>query len=71
MQDSSRRKANHDPVVLKLAAALQLPVTWQMSFLHAVTFGGFVAFATYLPTYLKDVYSFNLTEAGTRTAGFA
>jgi NNP family nitrate/nitrite transporter-like MFS transporter len=42
-----------------------------MSFLYAVTFGGFVAFATYLPTYLKDVYDFDLTQAGTRTAGFA
>jgi hypothetical protein len=42
-----------------------------MSFLSAVTFAGFVAFATYLPTYLKDVYSFDLTGVGTRTAGFA
>ncbi len=42
-----------------------------MAFLYAVTFGGFVAFSTYLPTYLKDVYDFDLTAAGTRTAGFA
>ena len=42
----------------------KLPVTWQMSFLYAVTFGGFVAFSTYLPTYLKDVYDFDLTDAG-------
>ena len=55
----------------KLVAALKLPVTWQMSFLYAVAFGGFVAFSTYLPTYLKDVYDFDLTGAGTRTAGFA
>ena len=53
------------------SAALKLPVTWQMSFLYAVAFGGFVAFSTYLPTYLKDVYDFDLTGAGTRTAGFA
>jgi MFS transporter, NNP family, nitrate/nitrite transporter len=71
MADSPRWTANHDPVVPKLAAALRLPVTWAMSFLYAVTFGGFVAFATYLPTYLKDVYDFDLTQAGTRTAGFA
>ncbi len=55
----------------KLRAAAKLPVTWQMSFLYAVAFGGFVAFSTYLPTYLKDVYDFDLTDAGTRTAGFA
>jgi MFS transporter, NNP family, nitrate/nitrite transporter len=42
-----------------------------MSFLYAVTFGGFVAFSTYLPTYLKAIYEFSQTEAGTRTAGFA
>jgi len=71
MADSPRWTANRDPVVPKLAVALRLPVTWAMSFLYAVTFGGFVAFATYLPTYLKDVYDFDLTQAGTRTAGFA
>ena len=69
--DSPRWTANREPVVPKLVAALRLPVTWAMSFLYAVTFGGFVAFATYLPTYLKDVYEFDLTQAGTRTAGFA
>ena len=71
MQDSPSWAPNTDPVVPKLVAALKLPVTWQMSFLYAVAFGGFVAFSTYLPTYLKDVYEFDLTQAGTRTAGFA
>lgn len=71
MRNSPLWRPNADPVVPKLAAAVRLPVTWQMSFLYAVTFGGFVAFSTYLPTYLKDVYSFDLTAAGTRTAGFA
>jgi len=71
MRNSPLWHPNTDPVVPKLAAALRLPVTWQMSFLYAVTFGGFVAFSTYLPTYLKDVYAFDLTAAGTRTAGFA
>ena len=71
MRNSPAWKPNTDPVVPKLAAAIKLPVTWQMSFLYAVAFGGFVAFSTYLPTFLKDVYSFDLTAAGTRTAGFA
>ncbi len=71
MRDAPAWRRNPDPVVPKLAAALKLPVTWQMAFLYAVTFGGFVAFSTYLPTYLKDVYDFDLTAAGTRTAGFA
>lgn len=71
MRDSPTWAPNHDPVVPKLVAALKLPLTWQMSFLYAVAFGGFVAFSTYLPTYLKDVYDFDLAAAGTRTAGFA
>jgi len=71
MRDAPGWRPNTNPVVPKLVAALKLPVTWQMSFLYAVTFGGFVAFSTYLPTYLKDVYDFDLTGAGTRTAGFA
>lgn len=71
VRESPQWLPNSDAVVPKLAEALKLPVTWEMSFLYAVTFGGFVAFATYLPTYLKDVYSFDLTGAGTRAAGFA
>ncbi len=71
MRDSPAWKPNLAPVVPKLAAAAKLPLTWQMSFLYAVAFGGFVAFSTYLPTYLKNVYGFDLTGAGTRTAGFA
>lgn len=55
----------------KLVQAAKLPVTWQLCFLYAVVFGGFVSFSTYLPTYLRDIYDFNLTDAGTRTAGFA
>jgi len=71
MRDAPQWRPNNDPVVPKLVAALKLPVTWAMSFLYAVCFGGFVAFSTYLPTYLKDIYQFDLTDAGTRTAGFA
>ena len=71
MRDSPAWKPNVDPVMPKLAAASKLAVTWQMAFLYAVTFGGFVAFSTYLPTYLKEVYAFDLAEAGSRTAGFA
>jgi len=71
MRDSPLWSPNHDPVVPKLVGAMRLPITWQLSFLYAIAFGGFVAFSTYLPTYLKDVYDFDLAAAGTRTAGFA
>lgn len=62
---------NTSPVVPKLKEAAGLAVTWKLCFLYAIVFGGFVSFATYLPTYLRDVYDFDPTAAGTRTAGFA
>lgn len=55
----------------KMLGAARLPVTWQLTFLYAVVFGGFVSFSAYLPTYLLDVYDMNPTDAGARTAGFA
>ncbi|WP_308209078.1 MFS transporter [Microbacterium sp. zg.B48] len=71
MRDSPAWRPNRDRVLPKLEDAARLTVTWQMAFLYAVTFGGFVAFSTYLPTYLREVYGFDLTGAGARTAGFA
>lgn len=71
MRDSPVWRPNTDRVLPKLAAAGRLAITWQMSFLYAVAFGGFVAFSTYLPTYLNTVYGYELADAGARTAGFA
>jgi NNP family nitrate/nitrite transporter-like MFS transporter len=62
---------NTDPVLPKLMAAAKLRVTWEMAFLYAIVFGGFVAFANYLPTYIKTIYGFSPVDAGARTAGFA
>lgn len=71
LAESPTFTASADPFLPKLIAAARLGVTWQMSFLYALVFGGFVAFSTYLPTYLRQIYDFDLTAAGTRTAGFA
>ncbi|OBB62170.1 MFS transporter [Mycobacterium sp. 852013-51886_SCH5428379] len=71
MRDSPHFVPNHDAVVPKLRAAAKLRVTWEMSFLYAVVFGGFVAFSNYLPTYIKNIYDFSAVDAGARTAGFA
>ncbi|WP_347955215.1 MFS transporter [Gordonia aichiensis] len=72
MRDAPSWAPNTEPAVPKLVSALKLPITWQMSFLYAAAFGGFVAFSTYLPTYLHDVYDIvDLKSAGARTAGFA
>lgn len=71
MSDSPQAVRATDPFLPKLKAAAVLPVTWQLTFLYAVVFGGFVSFCAYLPTYLRDVYAMDPTAAGTRTAGFA
>ncbi|GAA1764729.1 MFS transporter [Luedemannella helvata] len=48
----------------------RLAVTWQLCFLYAVGFGGFVAFSVYLPAYLKTAYELSANDAALRTAGF-
>ncbi|MDI3387334.1 MFS transporter [Streptomyces sp. B-S-A8] len=55
----------------RLGSAGRLRVTWELSALYAVGFGGVVAFGVYLPTYLKTWYELSPTDAGTRAAGFA
>ncbi|MFD6859585.1 nitrate/nitrite transporter [Rhodococcus sp. NPDC060090] len=71
MKNSPTFTPNTDKVTPKLLAACKLRVTWEMSFLYAIVFGGFVAFSNYLPTYIKTIYDFSAVDAGTRTAGFA
>ena len=71
MKESPGWTRSNAPVLPKLVDAAKTPVTWKLCFLYAVLFGGFVSFATYLPTYLRDVYSFDPSAAGARTAGFA
>ncbi len=71
MKDSPAWHPNTGAVLPKLVTAGKMAITWQMAFLYAIAFGGFVAFSTYLPTYLKTIYEFSLTDAGARTAGFA
>ncbi|WEH33213.1 MFS transporter [Streptomyces sp. AM 4-1-1] len=55
----------------RLGRAGRLKVTWELSALYAIGFGGIVAFGVYLPTYLKTWYALSPTDAGTKAAGFA
>lgn len=73
LRESPAWKPSSQPLVPKVAGALRLAVTWQMSFLYAIVFGGFVAFSTYLPKYLLTIYpdQVDAVGAGTRTALFA
>jgi NNP family nitrate/nitrite transporter-like MFS transporter len=53
-----------------MARVLRAPLAWVLSLFYFLTFGGFVAFAIYLPTLLKDEFGLKPADAGFRTAGF-
>jgi MFS transporter, NNP family, nitrate/nitrite transporter len=45
-------------------------VAWVLSLFYFLTFGGFVALALYMPTFLREIFDLTATDAGARTAGF-
>lgn len=45
-------------------------LSWVLAAFYFLTFGGFVAFAVYLPTLLSDEFRLGLADAGFRAAGF-
>jgi NNP family nitrate/nitrite transporter-like MFS transporter len=70
LREAPGRKPSPVPPLKATAAVARLTVTWQMCFLYAVGFGGFVAFSVYLPAYLKTAYHLTADDAAMRTAGF-
>lgn len=71
IDDRPDRPVPSTPLTTRLGEAARLRVTWELSALYAIGFGGIVAFGVYLPTYLKTWYELDATDAGTRAAGFA
>jgi MFS transporter, NNP family, nitrate/nitrite transporter len=45
-------------------------LAWALAAFYFLTFGGFVAFAIYLPLLLRDEFGISVTDAGFRAAGF-
>ncbi len=45
-------------------------LAWALSAFYGLTFGGFVAFASFLPILLRDEFKLTATDAGFRAAGF-
>ncbi len=70
LRDAPGRLLPTERVTTRLAAALRTPITWEASALYALTFGGYVAFSVYLPTYLKSGYGLAQADAANRMAGF-
>ncbi|WP_460794990.1 MFS transporter [Microbacterium sp. GXF0217] len=73
LRDSPVWEPSRIPLVPKVRGALRLSITWRMSFLYGIVFGGFVAFSTFLPKYLTTIYAgeVDAVGAGTRAAMFA
>jgi NNP family nitrate/nitrite transporter-like MFS transporter len=46
------------------------PKLWLLSLFYFITFGSFVAFTIYLPSFLVNYFSLTKVDAGLRTAGF-
>ena len=70
LREAPGRTAPTEPMTARLAGAARMGVTWQLSVLYAVTFGGYVAFSVYLPTYLRTEYGLSQSDAAHRMAGF-
>ena len=70
LRDPPGRTPSPVPPLKRTAEVARLTVTWQMCFLYAVGFGGFVAFSVYLPAYLRTAYGLDTNDAALRTAGF-
>lgn len=54
---------------LKISA--RIPGTWALVFFYFISFGGFLAFTAWLPTYWREMYGEGLRMAGVLTALFS
>jgi NNP family nitrate/nitrite transporter-like MFS transporter len=57
-------------VIEMLAPLKQSKTAWALSLFYFLTFGGVVALALYMPTFLREIFGLSATDAGARTAGF-
>ena len=65
-----RSEAKPKTMAENFAVLRREPIAWVLSLFYFLTFGGFVAFAIYLPTLLRDNFNLTAADAGARTAGF-
>jgi NNP family nitrate/nitrite transporter-like MFS transporter len=67
--DKKERKVNIS-VPEQIKGVYKNPKLWFLSLFYFITFGSFVAFTIYLPSFLINHFELDKVDAGLRTAGF-
>jgi MFS transporter, NNP family, nitrate/nitrite transporter len=67
--DKQEQKANVS-LQVQFKAVYKNPKLWFLSLFYFITFGSFVAFTIYLPSFLVNHFELDKVDAGFRTAGF-
>lgn len=70
LAENDRTTARPKPLGESLSVLRTSKTAWVLSLFYFLTFGGFVALALYMPTFLREIFSLTPTDAGARTAGF-
>lgn len=70
IRDRADRVVAGGSMISRTWTTLKMRSTIELALLYAVSFGGFVAFSVYLPSYLKTAYGLSQSDAALRTAGF-
>lgn len=69
-RDAPGRTVSTESMTQRFLGAVRLPIARDLALVYAVTFGGFVAFGAYLPTFLTIAYDRTVPDAAARAAGF-
>ncbi|SMQ82049.1 MFS transporter, NNP family, nitrate/nitrite transporter [Bacillus sp. OV166] len=67
--DKKERKV-HISLLEQIKEVYKNPKLWFLSLFYFITFGSFVAFTIYLPSFLVNHFELDKVDAGLRTAGF-
>lgn len=69
-RDAPGRTPSTGTMMASFVSAVKLPIARDLALMYAITFGGFVAFGAYLPTFLTEAYDLTVVDAARRAAGF-
>ena len=70
LADNDTTTARPKSLAESLGVLKRSKIAWVLSLFYFLTFGGFVALALYMPTFLREIFALTPTDAGARTAGF-